>query len=135
MSNRFGYNSARWIRQDWRFIVYSGEDGRGMKRFKHDGKCGKKGGKTATGKTRLCLPQKVILELKKTRQGRNALHEQVNAKLRGSKGQNVQYNPIVLQAFQEFQRSDTFQDRPNKKTAQSIKTGKAIQIPLFDFDM
>ena len=132
MSNRFGYNSARWIRQDWRFIIYSGLDGRGMKKFKHDGKCGKKGGITQGGKTRLCLPQKVILELKKTKPGRDALHEQVKRKLRAKKGQNVKYNPLVLEAFQEFQKSDTFRDIPNKKTA---GTGQPIQLPLFDFDM
>ena len=132
MSNRFGYNSARWIQQDWRFIVYSGLDGRGMKTFRHDGKCGKKGGVTPSGKTRLCLPQKVILELKKTRAGRDALHEQVKRKLRASKGQNVQYNPIVLEAFQEFQKSDTFQDIPKNRR---VRTGTAVQIPLFDFDM
>ena len=132
MANRFGYNSARWIQQDWRFVIYSGQDGRGMKRFRHDGKCGKKGGITPSGKTRLCLPQKVILKLKKTRAGRNALHEQVKRKLRASKGQNVQYNALVLQAFQEFQKSDTFQDIPKSRL---VRTGTAVQIPLFDFDM
>ncbi len=132
MSNRFGYNSARWIQQDWRFITYTNKDGRGMKTFRHDGKCGKKGGKTSTGKTRLCLPQKVILELKRTKEGRNALHNQVLKKLRASKGENVQYNPIVLETFRKFQKSDTFRDQPKNKRA---RTSTPVQIPLFDFDM
>jgi len=129
MSNRFGYNSARWIQQDWRFIIYTNRDGRGMKTFRHDGKCGRKGGVTQSGKTRLCLPQKVILKLKKTKLGRDALHEQVNRKLRAKKGQNVEYNEIVLKEFQEFQKSDPFQD---KKRA---KNSKPIQLPLFDINL
>ena len=128
MANRFGYNSARWIQQDWRFITYSGKDGRGMKRFKHDGRCGKKGGKTASGKTRLCLPEKVILELEKTKKGRDALHEQVNRKLRAERGQNVSYNDEVLKVFKRFQKNDTFRDKPPNQRG-------PIQLPLFDMDL
>jgi hypothetical protein len=138
MSNRFGYNSRRWIQQDWRFIIYSGKDGRGMKRFRFDSKCGKKGGVTPTGAVRLCLPRKVIEELIQTREGRDALHEQVKAKLNSSRGTNVQYNFPVLTAFQEFQRSDSFEDTPKAQRAQSIKkpkSSKPVQLPLFDFDI
>ena len=103
-----------------------------MKTFRHDGKCGKKGGKTSSGKTRLCLPQKVIIQLKRTKEGRDALHNQVLKKLRASKGENVQYNPIVLETFREFQKSDTFQDRQKNKR---VRTGTPVQIPLFDFDI
>lgn len=115
MANRFGYNSARWIQQDWRYIIYSGPDGRGMKKFRFDPSCGKKGGVTASGKVRLCLPRQVIENLIKTKEGRNALHEQVKRKLAAKRGQNVQYNPIVLAEFQRFQKADTFQDTPKSK--------------------
>ena len=135
MANRFGYNSARWIQQDWRFIIYSRKDGRGMKRFKYDSKCGKKGGVTPTGAVRLCLPRKVIEELIQTREGRDALHEQVKRKLNAPRGTNVQYNFQVLKAFQDFQRQDPFEDKQNKKRARSIKNTKPVQLPLFDFDM
>lgn len=132
MSNRFGYNSLRWIRQDWRFVIYSGKDGRGMKRFRFDGKCGKKGGVTPTGSVRLCLPRAVIEELIQTREGRDALHEQVKRKLNASRGSNVQYNPIVLQTFRQFQKSDPFEDKKPKSRANN---SKPIQLPLFDFDL
>ena len=133
--NRFGYNSQRWIRQDWRFIIYSGKDGRGMKRFRFDSRCGKKGGVTPTGAVRLCLPRAVIEELIKTREGRDALHDQVKRKLNASRGTNVQYNFPVLTAFKEFQRRDPFQDKQIKKAAASIKSTKPVQLPLFDFDL
>jgi hypothetical protein len=135
MSNRFGYNSQRWIRQDWRFIIYSGKDGRGMKRFRYDTRCGKKGGVTPTGAVRLCLPRKVIENLIQTREGRDALHEQVKKKLNAPRGSNVQYNFKVLTAFQKFQRQDPFENKPQTKIAQSNRSTKPRQLPLFDFDM
>tara|TARA_Y100000004_G_C8921212_1_gene415515 strand:+ start:523 stop:1350 length:828 start_codon:yes stop_codon:yes gene_type:complete len=150
MSNRFGYNSVRWIRQDWRYIIYSGPDGRGMKKFRFDPSCGKKGGVTASGKVRLCLPRQVIENLIKTREGRDALHEQIKRKLAAKRGQNVQYNPIVLAEFQRFQKADTFKDTPKGKAKakpapkpkakpapkkQRRRKGKASQQFLFDTDV
>lgn len=131
MANRFGYNSVRWIQQDWRYIIYSGPDGRGMKKFKFNPSCGKKGGVTASGKVRLCLPRKVIENLIKTKEGRDALHEQVKRKLAAKRGQNVQYNPIVLAEFQKFQKSDPFEDTPKRKQkpAGSIKQAKPKAKP------
>jgi hypothetical protein len=150
MANRFGYNSQRWIQQDWRYIIYSNKDGRGMKRFKFDPSCGKKGGVTASGKVRLCLPRQVIENLIKTKEGRDALHEQVRRKLAAKRGQNVQYNPIVLAEFKRFQKADTFVDTPKGKAkakpapkpkakpkaapkpkAKPKKQGKPIQTQLF----
>ena len=152
MANRFGYNSQRWIQQDWRYIIYSKKDGRGMKRFKFDPSCGKKGGVTESGKVRLCLPRQVIENLIKTREGRDALHEQVNRKLAAKRGQNVQYNPIVLAEFQRFQKADTFVDTPKGKAKpkaapkpkakpkaapkkQRKRKGKASQQFLFKTDV
>jgi len=86
-----------------------------MKRFKFDPSCGKKGGVTASGKVRLCLPRQVIENLIKTKEGRDALHEQVKRKLAAKRGQNVQYNPIVLAEFQRFQKADSFVDTPKSK--------------------
>ena len=106
-----------------------------MKRFRFDSKCGKKGGVTPTGAVRLCLPRKVIEELIETREGRDALHNQVKAKLNAARGTNVQYNFPVLTAFKKFQRSDPFQDKPKSKAAAPVKNSKPVQLPLFDFDI
>jgi len=126
--NRFGYNSVRWIKQDWRFIVLTGNTDTGLPRFRHDTKCGKKGGVLPDGRVRLCLPLAVIKELKRTKDGKLALKRQVLDKLKAPKGVRVPYNETVLQAFKAFQKSDTFENKQRTK-------GKPVQIPLFDFDM
>ena len=103
---RFGYNSTRWIRQDWRFVMEK-RSKNGVRQFDSSIRCG---GKTKDGRVRLCLPNAVIEELKRTKAGREALSEQARRKLRNGRGRRTPYNFLVLTTFQDFQRSDPFED-------------------------
>ena len=105
----FGYNSFRWIRQDWRYVRELKRGSNGKRRFDSTRLCGSQ---TKDGKIRLCLPKAVIDELKRTKAGRDALSLQARKKLKAAKGERVPYNDIVLEAFKAFQANDTFRDKP-----------------------
>ena len=122
---KFGYNSLRWIRQDWRFLKYTGLSDTGRKTFSHDKRCGAKGGVLPDGRVRLCLPLAVIQDLKRTKAGREALRLQIADKLKKQPGKRTSYNALVLEAFKRFQQSDPFEDKPKGKRA-------PVQLPLFD---
>lgn len=100
----------RWILQDWRYIRETRRGSNGRRLFDYSIKCG---GKTRDGRVRLCLPLGVIHDLKRTKAGRQALSDQVKAKLKAAQGERVPYNDTVLAAFRRFQDSDTFTDRRN----------------------
>jgi hypothetical protein len=108
MPSQFGYNSMRWIMQDWRYIKEKRRGANGRRMFDTSLKCG---GVTRDGKVRLCRPRAVIKELKRTKAGRQALSEQVRAKLKAGKGVRVPYNQMVGDAMRQFQKADTFKDR------------------------
>ena len=110
---RFGYNSTRWIRQDWRFVMEKRRGPDGVRQFDTSIRCG---GKTKDGRVRLCLPAKVITALTRTAEGREALAEQARRKLRNGRGVRTPYNAIVLREFVKFQRSDPFEDVPQGET-------------------
>ena len=110
---RFGYNSTRWIRQDWRFVMEKRRGPDGIRQFDTSIRCG---GKTKDGRVRLCLPAKVIPALTRTAEGREALAEQARRKLRNGRGVRTPYNAIVLREFVKFQRSDPFEDVPKDET-------------------
>jgi hypothetical protein len=90
---RFGYNSTRWIRQDWRFVKEKRRGSDGIRKFDTSIRCG---GKTKDGRVRLCLPDKVITALTRTAEGRDALAEQARRKLKNGRGVRTPYNAIVL---------------------------------------
>ena len=106
---RFGYNSTRWIRQDWRFVKEKRRTPDGVRHFDTSIKCG---GKTKDGRVRLCLPQKVVTALLRTEEGRDALAEQARRKLRNGRGVRTPYNAVVLREFNRFQKADPFEDVP-----------------------
>ena len=105
-----GYNSVRWIRQDWRYLRL-GKDIEGNTIIVFDRKCGSAGGRTASGKARLCLPAKVIKDLKRSKRGRAALIRQIRKKIAAPKGSRVPYDPFILEKFRTFQLNDKFKDQ------------------------
>ena len=105
-----GYNSVRWIRQDWRYLRL-GKDIEGNTIIVFDRKCGSAGGRTASGKARLCLPAKVIKDLKRSKRGRAALIRQIRKKIAAPKGSRVPYDPFILEKFRRFQLNDKFKDQ------------------------
>ena len=105
-----GYNSLRWIKQDWRYLRL-GKDIEGNTIIVFDKKCGSEGGRTASGKARLCLPAKVIKDLKRSKRGKAALIRQIRKKIAAPKGTRVRYDPIILEKFRLFQLQDKFKDR------------------------
>jgi len=100
----------RWIVQDWRYIKEKRRGANGRRLFDTSIKCG---GVTRDGKVRLCLPMAVIKDLKRTKAGREALSQQVRAKLKAGKGVRVPYNQTVGDSMRRFQATDTFRDRRN----------------------
>ena len=104
------YASMRWIRQDWRFLRL-GKNSDGDTIIIFDKKCGAEGGRTASGKARLCLPAKVIKDLKRSKRGKAALIRQIRKKIAAPKGTKVPYDPIILEKFRIFQQNDKFKDR------------------------
>jgi hypothetical protein len=139
MAKKFGYRSLRWIKQDWRFIKYTGRDGNLKATFKYPSKCGRKGGVLPDGRVRLCLPKAVIDELKRTKAGAEALRQQVADKLQRKPGERTQYNETVLKVFQDFQKKDSFKDIPKldkrakrDRAVRSKAKKEKVQIPLFD---
>jgi hypothetical protein len=105
-----GYNSLRWIKQDWRYLRL-GKDIDGNTIIIFDKKCGSAGGRTQSGKARLCLPAKVIKDLKRSKRGRQALIRQIRKKISAPKGSRVPYDPIILEKFRTFQLNDKFKDK------------------------
>ena len=105
-----GYNSLRWIRQDWRYLRLA-KDIEGNTIIVFDKKCGGQGGRTASGKARLCLPAKVIKDLKRSKRGKAALIRQIRKKIAAPKGKRVPYDPIILEKFRLFQLQDKFKDQ------------------------
>ena len=105
-----GYQSKRWIRQDWRSV-----------KVKADGsivvtsKCGAPGTRTQSGKPHLCLPKAAIDKLRRSSGGRDALRKQARAKARAKPGQRVRYNAKVKEAFQSVQKRDRYTDNPRKR--------------------
>jgi len=104
-----GYNSYRWIKQDWRAVRVSFSDGKAN--INYDKLCGAKGTKTASGKPRLCLPRKVITNLLRSKKGTEALISQAMKKARAKKGQRVRYNEKVGEVFRKFQAADKTVDK------------------------
>lgn len=90
--------------QDWRFVIIKNG------KLVFSGKCGATGTRTKSGKPRLCLPFKVLQKLNRTQLGREALKEQVRAKLRAELGERVRWNPIIKMEFDRFNRKDTRRD-------------------------
>ena len=84
-----GYNSYRWIQQDWRSLRIS------KGKIIYDKKCGAKGTKFPSGKPRLCLPVFVIRKLMKTKSGKDILRSQINKKARAPKGKRVPWHPEI----------------------------------------
>ena len=108
MPSQFGYNSARWIRQNWRYVKEKRRGANGRRLFDTSIKCG---AITKDGKVRLCLPLEVIKDLQKTKKGRDALSSQIRRKLKAGKGMRVPYNDIVNDALKRFQQADKFKDK------------------------
>lgn len=104
-----GYNSYRWIKQDWRSVRVSFSDGHTY--INYDKLCGEKGTRTKSGKPRLCLPRKVITTLLRSKSGTEALVSQAVRKSRAKKGQRVRYNERVASVFRDFQSKDKTKDR------------------------
>lgn len=90
--------------QDWRFVLIKNG------KLVFTGKCGATGTRTKNGKARLCLPFKVLQKLNRTQLGREALKEQVRAKLRAEIGERVRWNPIIKMEFDRFNRRDNRRD-------------------------
>ena len=90
--------------QDWQFVIIKNG------KLVFSGKCGATGTRTKSGKARLCLPFKVLQKLNRTQLGREALKEQVRAKLRAEPGERVSWNPIIKMEFDRFNRKDTRRD-------------------------
>ena len=137
--SKFGYNSCRWIRQNWKFVTYSGRvigpNGNPVKSFSFTSKCGARGGRRPDGTVRLCLPDKVIKRLIRSKKGRDALHKQVRAKERAAKGVRVRYNDVVAQVFEKFQDEDKFQDSqkgPGTGSCRPVLDEKTVQLRLFE---
>ena len=135
---KFGYNSCRWIRQNWKFVTYSGrvfdDNGNPKRTFSFTSKCGAKGGRRPDGTVRLCLPEKVIKSLIRSKAGREALYKQVRAKEKAPQGVRVPYNKKVGEVFDKFQSNDTFQDTQNGSgtgNCRPVLDEKTVQLRLF----
>lgn len=101
-----GYQSKRWIRQDWRSVKV-GKNGK----ISVDSECGAQGTRTSSGKPRLCLPKGAIDSLMRSKAGRDALRKQARSKARAKKGQRVPYNDKVKEAFRKVEKKTRFKDR------------------------
>ena len=116
------YRSYRWISQDWRYIklVYQmtimgkKPDDKDI-RVSYDKRCGSVGGRTEGGRTRLCLPKKVIEKLLKTKKGKKALIDQAEKKLFSEK-KKVSWNSIVKSSMIDFQKKTKIKNNPKKTT-------------------
>ena len=124
-----GYQSQRWINQDWRFIRMSFVDGEPV--FDFSKKCGAKGTQYPNGNARLCLPNKVIQQLIRSVKGREALRIQVRKKQRARKGQRVPYEALILNKFKKYQQSDKFEDDPRFRGRGIKGDSKTGQLRLF----
>ena len=103
-----GYQSQRWINQDWRFIRMSFQDGEPV--FTFEKKCGSKGTRYPNGNARLCLPNQVIKSLIRSKRGTESLRIQVRKKQRANPGERVAYEPLILERYKAFQKRDKFID-------------------------
>jgi hypothetical protein len=133
---KFGYNSCRWIRQNWKFVTYSGRQynsrGELIKTFSYTEKCGGRGGRFPDGRVRLCLPLKVIQKLTRSKKGRLALYQQIKAKQKAPRGERVPYNEVVAEVFDKFQKSDTFQDSEiGQGNCRPVLDESTVQLRLF----
>ena len=105
-----GYNSYRWIQQDWRSLKIS------KGKILHDAKCGAKGTKFKSGKPRLCLPLYVIKNLMKTKEGKEILKSQINKKARAKKGQRVPWHPRIKELHSRMESKDKTKDKKGSKS-------------------
>ena len=112
-----GYNSYRWIQQDWRSLRIS------KGKIVHDAKCGAKGTKFKSGKPRLCLPLSVIKKLMKTKDGKEILKSQINKKARAKKGQRVAWHPRIKELHSAMESKDKTKDK--KGSTAVTKTHKS----------
>jgi len=104
-----GYNSYRWIQQDWRSLrVTKGK-------IDYAPKCGAKGTKFKSGKPRLCLPLYVIKKLMKSKSDREILKTQINKKARAKKGQRVTYHPRIAELHKKMEYKDKTKDKKGSK--------------------
>ena len=112
-----GYNSKRWINQDWRYLAFIREKdlfGNVTERISYSKKCGAKGNRTEKGKVRLCLPKDVIVSLMRSKRGQQELRKQMIKKL-NSKTKRTKYNDFINKKMRDFQMKDTFKDDPKKR--------------------
>jgi len=125
-----GYQSQRWVNQDWRFIVMSFQDGDPV--FIFDKKCGAAGTRYPNGNARLCLPNAVIKSLIRSKRGRESLRKQVRKKQKkGLPGRRVAYEPLILEKFKKFQNDDKFTDDSRFKGRGVKGNRRTGQLGLF----
>jgi len=95
-----GYNSWSWTTEDWRFI-------KPLKKpnVTFDKKCGAEGNRTPDGRVLLCLPHDVIVELRKTKEGREILWDQATKKAKAPSGTRVRYHPVIRELVRKQQAS------------------------------
>jgi len=99
--------------------------------FTFEKKCGAKGTRYPNGNARLCLPNRVITTLIRSKKGRQSLRVQVRKKQRAQKGARIPYEPFILIKFNEFQKRDKFKDDERFKGRGVKGNRKTGQLRLF----
>ena len=92
-------------------------------RVSYDKRCGSVGGRTEGGRTRLCLPKKVIEKLLKTKKGKKAIIDQAEKKLFSSK-KKVSWNSLVKKEILSFQKKTKIKNKPKKTTKPKKRINK-----------
>ena len=106
-----GYQSWRWIQQDWRMVIPK-RDGS----VDYSKKCGEGSLRTKSGRPYLCLPASVIKSLRRSERGRDVLLSQARKKIM-SKKKVVPWHPLIKEKWRKLQADtqDDFDDPSLRK--------------------
>lgn len=93
-----GYNSRKWIAQDWRTIqLHKGG-------ISYERKCGE-GSTLPSGRKRLCLPIYVIEKVAKTPEGVEVLYRQAQKKQNAKAGERVPWHPLIKKYWSNLEKT------------------------------
>ena len=93
-----GYNSRKWIAQDWRTIQLH----KGFITFER--KCGD-GSTLPSGRKRLCLPLYVIEKVGSTKDGPEILYQQAQKKQKAKAGERVPWHPLIKKYWSQLEKT------------------------------
>ena len=112
-----GYQSWRWIQQDWRMVIPKLD---GSVDFSK--KCGEGSMRTRSGRPYLCLPVFVIRSLRQSRKGREVLLAQARKKIygKGSK-KRIPWHPMIKERWKRLEAA-TEDDDPKLGEAKRRRT-------------